>query len=130
MTTRLPFISVVVFLAAATCASAQTPRTGKLMREKLLHSQRILAALTTSDYTMLQRETLALTKVTQNPVWDELMTTPFQPYARDFAKALAGLAAASDRRDYDAAGASFTALTTACLGCHKHVMSSRIARAP
>ena len=130
MTKRLSLIALTVFLAGATCASAQTPRTGKLMREKLLHSQRILAALTTSDWTLLQRETLALTKVTQNPIWDELMTAPFQPYAANFAKALSGLAGAADRRDYDAAGASYSALTTACLGCHKQLMNTRIARKP
>ena len=32
-----------------------------------------------------------------------------------------------DRRDYDAAGTAYAALTTSCLGCHKHVMSSRLA---
>jgi len=117
-------------LLGATYAGAQTARTGRLMREKLQHSQRILAALTTSDYTLLQRETQALTRVTQSPQWAELMTVELRPYTGAFLKALADLAAASDRRDYDAAGASFSALTTACFGCHKHVMSSRIARAP
>ena len=131
MTTRIGTLVVSLLLAAATAASAQSARTSRLMREKLLHSQRILAGLTTSDYALLQRETLALTKITESPTWAELMTAPFRPYAVNFSKALADLSAASERRDYDVAGASFTALTTACLACHKHVMSSRIAaRAP
>lgn len=128
MTTRLCALLVSAMLVGVNVADAQTARTGRLMREKLLHSQRILAALTTSDYVLLQRETLALTQVTKNPIWIELMTAELRPYTGGFLKALADLSAASDRRDYDAAGASFSALTAACFSCHKHVMSSRIAR--
>jgi hypothetical protein len=132
MNMRTRASSIVTFVAcmclmAAGFSSAQTARTGRLMREKLLHSQRILAALTTSDYALLQRETQALTSVTRNPVWTELLTADLRPYASGFTKALADLSAASERRDYDAAGASYSALTAACFECHKHVMKSRIA---
>jgi cytochrome c553 len=130
MTTRTCALIVSVLLLGASVADAQTARTGRLMREKLLHSQRILAALTTSDYVLLQKETLALTQVTQSPTWAELMTTELRPYTGGFTKALADLTAAADRRDLDAATASYSALTTACFSCHKHVMRSRIARAP
>ena len=58
------------------------------------------------------------------------MTAEFRPYTAGFLKALADLSAAADRRDYDAAGASYSALTMACFQCHKYVMSSRIARRP
>jgi cytochrome c556 len=98
------------------------------MREKLLHSQRILAALTTSDYALLQRETRALTKVTENPEWNESMTGELRAFTGSFTRALANLSAAAERRDYDSAAASYAALTTACLSCHKHVMNARIAR--
>jgi cytochrome c556 len=117
-----------VVLFGAGFAGAQTARTGPLMREKLQHSQRILAALTTSDYALLQRETLALTRVTKSPLWAEMMTAELRPYTGSFLKALADLTAAADRRDYDAAGASFSAMTAACIQCHKHVMNARIAR--
>ena len=130
MITRISVLAVSALLLGARCADAQTARTGALMQEKLFHSQRILAALTTSDYTLLQKETLALTRVTQSPRWSELMTAELRPYTGGFAKALADLAAAADRRDFDAAGQSFSALTSACFACHKHVMRSRIARAP
>jgi hypothetical protein len=120
-------LTASISLMAAGFSSAQTARTGRLMREKLLHSQRILAALTTSDYGLLQRETQALTDITKNPVWLELMTPDLRPYTNGFTKALADLSAASTRRDYDSAGASYGALTAACIECHKHVMKSRIA---
>lgn len=130
MTTRICALIVSMVLIGANVADAQTARTGRLMREKLLHSQRILAALTTSDYALLQKETLALTQITKNPIWTELITAELRPFTGGFTRALADLSAAADRRDFDAAGASYAALTTACFSCHKHVMNSRIARAP
>jgi cytochrome c553 len=132
MNTRIRVWSVLaltagISLLAAGFSSAQTARTARLMREKLLHSQRILAALTTSDYGLLQRETQALTDITKNPVWMELITADLRPYTSGFTKALADLSAASTRRDYDSAGASYSGLIAACIDCHKHVMKSRIA---
>jgi hypothetical protein len=129
VTRTVAFLCGCVFLLAD-IVNAQTSHTAKLMREKLLHSQRILAALTTSDYAVLQRETRALTRVTQSPDWTELMTGSLGPYTKGFVKALGDLSEAAERRDYDAAGASYTAVTAACFGCHKHVMRSRGARAP
>jgi len=132
MTTRIIRWSLVcvVLLAGAADASAQTARTRRVMQDKLAHAQRVLAALTTSDYALLQRETQALQRVVESQAWKEMMTAELRPYTGPFVKSLGELAAAAERRDYEAAGASYGALTAACIGCHKHVMSSRIARAP
>ena len=123
-------LSAAFVLTFAGAASSQTARTGRLMREKLQHSQRILAALVTSDYGLLQRETRALTAINESPEWSMLITPDLRPYTSEFTKALADLSAASGRRDYDAAGASYGALTASCIACHKQVAKSRIADRP
>jgi|SRR5215831_3399998 len=120
-------LAAVVVCASTFTASAQTARTGRLMREKLQHSQRILQAVTTSDWALLERETQALTTITKSPTWTEVMRPEFRPYADGFQQALAELSTAAGHRDYDSAGRSYLALTGACLTCHKHVMNSRIA---
>jgi hypothetical protein len=127
MKNYLRSIALVAVVSSAGTVSAQTARTGQLMREKLQHSQRILQAVTTSNWALLQRETQALTDVTKNPTWMELTKPRLRPYADEFQMALADLSAAADHRDYDGAGRSYLALTGACLSCHKHVMKSRIA---
>lgn len=129
MTKSLRFATIATLLLAAAGAYGQTARTGRLMREKLQHSQRILEAVTTSDWALLQRETRALEMVTATPTWTELMTPALRPYTGAFQKALSDLARAAERHDYDFAGASYNALISACLDCHKHVMKSRIADA-
>ena len=128
MSTHLRRLTIAALMLCASTASAQTARTGRLMREKLQHSQRILQAVTTSDWALLERETQALTAITKSPTWAEVMRPEFRPYADGFQKALADLSAAAARRDYDSAGRSYLALTGACLTCHKHVMNSRIAK--
>ena len=127
MSTHLRCLTIAIVVLCACNASAQTARTGRLMREKLQHSQRILTAVTTSDWGLLQRETQALTTVTKNPTWTELMTPELRPYADEFRKALDELSKAAERHDYDTSGRSYLSLTSACLACHKHVMNSRIA---
>ena len=44
---------VPLLLSGAAGGQAQTTRTRGLMQEKLAHAQRVLAALTTSDYGLL-----------------------------------------------------------------------------
>jgi hypothetical protein len=126
---RAVLLSAALVLTFAGAAASQTARTARLMREKLQHSQRILAALVTSDYGLLQRETQALTVITQSPEWSALITPDLRPYTSEFTRGLADLSAASERRDYDAAGASYGALTASCIACHKHVAKSRVAGA-
>ncbi len=128
MTKYLRFLTIGTLVLASAGAQAQTARTGRLMREKLQHSERILQALTTSDWALLQRETRALQGITTNPTWTELITPELRPYTGAFQKALSDLTQAGDRRDYDYAGASYSALVSSCFACHKHVMSSRIAK--
>ena len=119
---------VIVLLAlSASGADAQSARTGRVMREKLQHTQRLLQAVTTSDWALLQRESQALTDITKTPTWTELMTPELRPYTGGFQKALAELSKAAERHDYDSAGSSYTALVGTCFACHKHVMNSRIA---
>jgi cytochrome c556 len=115
-------------LVLASAASAQTPRTGAVMREKLGHSQKILEALTTSNQTLLARESEALSRIAASPVWAELRTRELRGYTDNFLKAVADLDAAAKRRDLDAAATNYNAMTMACYQCHKHMKDVRIAR--
>ena len=107
---------------------AQTARTAPMMREKLVHSQRVLAALTTSNYDMLDRESAALSRIAESPRWAELKTRELRIQTDNFLKAVADLTAASKRRDLDAAAAVYSTMVTTCYQCHKRLKDTRIAR--
>ena len=115
-----------MFLLAA--GGAGRRRTAPMMREKLVHAQRVLEALTTSDYQMLENESTALARIAESPRWAELKTRELRGYTDNFLKSVAALAAASKRRDLDAAAATYSTMVTTCYQCHQHLKSTRIAR--
>jgi cytochrome c556 len=157
MTSHLVFVSVsVAWLASGAAGAGQHPTarsvltiqsvestqasnqtnggrtpTARLMRQKLAHAHRILDALTTSDYSMLDRESTALSRVAESPLWESLLKTPeFKGYGDAFRKVAGDLAAAGRQRDLDAAATLYGTLTMSCYNCHRHVKGSRIARRP
>jgi cytochrome c556 len=128
MTTRLGALTFVMLLLAAGTAGAQTARTATMMREKLAHTQRVLEALTTSNYELLDRESMALSRIAESPRWAELKTRELRISTDNFLKAVADLTAASKRRDLDAAAVSYNTLVTTCYQCHRQLKGLRIAR--
>jgi hypothetical protein len=129
MKLHIALLSFGLLALSAGVATAQTPRTGKLMREKLAHSQRILEALTTSNQDLLIREADGLSRIAASPQWTADLRTPeLRGYAENFIKTVADLAAAARRRDLDSAAAHYNMMVTACYQCHKHLKDSRIAK--
>jgi hypothetical protein len=118
----------VLLVALAPAAPAQTPATGRLMREKLAHTQRILEALTTSNYDLLARESVALSQVTNAPAWTVLKMPEYRRQSEEFLRITEDLAAAATNRDLDLAAMRFSALTMSCYQCHRYIKSMRIAR--
>jgi hypothetical protein len=121
------WMAAAMLALAAAQAGGQTPRTGKLMREKLVHAQRILEALTTSNHALLEREATALARVTESPDWWVLRSPEFRGHSDRFLKVANELAQSARDRDLDAASAQYASLTTTCYQCHKYVKDSRIA---
>ena len=128
MKTRIGVVAIGCFVLAASVASAQTPKTGLMMREKLGHAQKILEALTTSNQTLLITESDALERIAVSPRWAELRTPELRVYSDNFLKAVADLDAAAKRRDLDAAAVNYNSVTTACYQCHKHLKDTRFAK--
>ena len=121
---------VVILLVLATSGSAgygQTPGTGRVMREKLGHSQRILEAILTSNFTLLERESAALRKATESPAWGALKGPEYLRQSEAFLKALRELSAAASDRDLDGAVDRYVALTKSCFACHRYMKDRRMA---
>ena len=97
------------------------------MREKLTHSQRILEALMTSDFTLLERESAELEKVTQSPAWSVFKSPEYIRHSAAFLRASQDLTAAAKARDLDAADLHYMSLTLSCFQCHRYIKISRLA---
>jgi cytochrome c556 len=128
MKTSIRLLVVLLLVALSGLgASGQTPATGRVMREKLGHSQKILEAILTSNFTLLERESAALAKVTETPAWSVLKGPEYMKQSEAFLKALRELRDAAQGHDLDAAAQRYTALTMTCFGCHRYMKDRRLA---
>ena len=121
-------VLLVLIVGLAPAAPAQTTATGRLMREKLAHTQRILEALTTSNYDLLARESVALSQATTSPAWTVLKMPEYRRQSDAFLRITEDLAAAAKDRDLDLAAVRFGALTMSCYQCHRYIKNMRLAR--
>lgn len=122
------FAAVAGLMLTSSGSAMQTSATGTLMRQKLTHAQRVLEALTTSDYALLERESAELARATTQPGWMVLKTPEYRKQSEAFLKATDRLVAAARQRDLDAAARHYTELAMTCYQCHRHMKDMRIVR--
>ncbi len=124
--TRIAVVAILL-LASGSGVPAQTVATGQVMRAKLVHSQRILEAVMTSNFNLLEQESRVLGALTKAPGWDVLKTPRYARYSADFLRETDDLVEAAHQRDLDAAALRYVALTLTCYECHRYVKDSRLA---
>ena len=129
MTKRLTIgACVIVGLSIGTFADQGPPRLNRIMQTKLAHSQAILGAVVTSNWTVLDRESRALALAVRDPVWGAALTEPEYLRQSDaFSRALQDLIEASAKRDLELASNAQIGLTASCVRCHVHMTRRRIA---
>jgi hypothetical protein len=128
--TRLVWAGTAVLttvLTASAITAAQTSALDRLMRQKLDHSQAILAAVVTSNWPELQRHSQALIDLTGDPAWTVLKTPEYATQSEAFVRAARELVAAATRRDLDGTPVAYMSLTLRCVECHRYVARTRIA---
>ena len=126
---NIPLTSCAAILLVAVsggAASSQTVRLNQVMRNKLEHSQKILEAVVTSNWQLLDAETKALAQVTRDPAWSVLQFPEYVRQSAAFLRATDDLAEAARLRDLEGASLGFVALSTSCVSCHRYMARSRI----
>jgi len=122
--------AAVLMLSIVWAGAAQTPATGRLMREKLGHTQRLLEALTTSNFQMLEHESDSLARIPLMPGWMVLHSPEYRRYSEGFLRAVVDLNTSAKARDLDQAAMHFQSLTMSCYQCHRYMKNSRLAGEP
>jgi hypothetical protein len=119
---------LIVAIASGT-ASSQTVRLNQVMRSKLEHSQKILEAVVTSNWQLLDAQTKEMARVTRDPAWSVLQFPEYARQSAAFLRATDDLAEAARLRDLEGASLGFVALSTSCVSCHRYMARSRIVSA-
>ena len=124
---RLGVALLLVAVTAGPSSLAQTARMTQVMRTKLDHSQRILEAVVTSNWQLLDRESREMALVVRDPAWSSLAMPEYVRHSQAFLRATDDLIAAAKLRDLESASLGFIALTTSCVNCHRYLARARIA---
>ena len=125
---RLAALTLVALLGWWTpSVAAQTRQTKQVMRQKLAHSQQLLAALVTSNWASLASGSRDLEALTRQPGWDVLRQPEFNKQTMAFQRAIEALVDASKQRDQRTALTAYNGLVSSCVECHSFVARSRIA---
>lgn len=125
--TRYAVIAVAVLLSAA-AAPRQGPEVNSVMREKLVHSQKVLEAVVTSDWPGLESQAREMERLIQDPRWTVFRYPEYATYSAAFARSVQDLQRAAARRDLEQAPAAYAAMTLQCVACHRYLARARIAR--
>ena len=130
MTKRLAIgVCLMIGLSIGTLADQAPPALNRVMKAKLAHSQAILGAVVTSNWTVLDRESRALALAVRDPAWATALIEPAYLRQSDaFSRALQDLIEASAKRDLELAGNAQIALTSSCVRCHLTMTRRRIAK--
>jgi hypothetical protein len=127
---RLALWTAVIALVASlsgTSASAQSVDLKRVMQQKLEHSQLILAAVVTSNWSEMERHSRALLDLTNDQAWTVLKTPEYAKQSQAFVRAAEDLVDAARRRDGDAAPLAYVSMTLTCVQCHRYVARARVA---
>jgi hypothetical protein len=97
------------------------------MQDKLAVSSRLLAALVTSKWEVLDKQARALEALTDQPGWDPLRLPEYAVQTAAFRRANMALIEAAGSRDQRTAATAYNGLVAACVECHRYVARARIA---
>lgn len=121
--------AIVALTVGMSADQAPGPQLNRVMRAKLAHSQAILGAVVTSNWSVLDRESRALALVVRDPAWTMALTEPEYLRQSDaFSRALQDLIEASAKRNLELASDAQIALTASCVRCHVHMTRRRMAK--
>ena len=119
--------AIVLVSLASMPARAQDAQTGRLMRQKLDHTQKILEAVVTANWSSLDTHTRALEALTNDPRWTVLKFPEYAQYSRAFVAAVQDLRSAATARDTQRAPTAYATLVLKCTACHQYMARARIA---
>lgn len=127
-TMKWPIVIGLLTILRPAVVSSQEAQLKGVMREKLNHAQQILAAVVTSDWPALERQSRELLRVAENPVWVAAFKTPlYTRQSEAFLRATQDLLDAAQRRDLEVAPIAYVSLTLTCVQCHRFTARARVA---
>ena len=125
VTTRILVVSVLVLTSVSAAPVGQTAATQRVMREKLVHTQAMLRAIMVSDHRLLEKESVALMRLTKDEGWQVLTSPEYLRQSAAFTHTIEDLVDAAKRNDLDGAAVAYSVMTMRCYQCHRYLKGQR-----
>jgi hypothetical protein len=97
-----------------------------LMRKKLEHSQKLLEALATNDFTSLAKHGEELYALSKEVEWKVIKTPRYETYSDQFRSNCEDLVQHAKDKNVDGAALAYVQMTLSCVKCHKYVREQRM----
>jgi len=123
---RTTALLVVLGLVSLAAGPRQGPDLDRVMHRKLAHTQKILEAVVTSDWVLLEEQSRELERATYDSGWAVLKAPEYVAHSLGFRKAVMALHEAAAQRDLEATPKAYVAVTMECVQCHRYLARRRI----
>jgi cytochrome c556 len=129
---KIPFILTALGLLLGCVAldghAADNKEVEKLMKRKLVESQKILAGIALADFDQIAKHSEELLQISKKAEWKVLATPLYVLYSNQFQNNVEEMIKNAKKKNIDAAALSYVEVTLTCVKCHKHVREKRMAR--
>jgi len=123
---RTTLVLILCVLTNVSAGPRQGPELDRVMHRKLAHAQRILEAVVTSDWILLEDQSRELERDTYDPGWAVLKAPEYVGHSLGFRKAIMALKEAAAQRDLEETPKTYVAVTMECVQCHRYMARRRI----
>lgn len=125
---RTTLLLILCALANVSAGPRQGPELDRVMHRKLAHAQKILEAVVTSDWILLEDQSRELERETYDPAWAVLKAPEYVSHSLAFRKAIMTLHEAAAQRNLEETPKAYVAVTMECVQCHRYMARRRITR--
>jgi hypothetical protein len=98
------------------------------MRQKLVHSQKVLEGLTLEDYALVAENARAMMELSQDTRWRVSPNVNYLRMSAEFQDLAEELARKAKEKNLDGATLAYVRLTMNCVKCHEFTRDNRITR--
>ncbi len=129
LTMAVTALGLLAVLPALSGHGAEQTRLSKLMDRKLVHAQKVLAAVTMNDFKGIRQNAEELIDISREAEFKVLKTPRYETLSEDFRRAAGELVRSAKDKNADAAALAYVEMSLSCFKCHKHIREVRMVRA-
>jgi len=100
-------------------------KVGKIMQEKLKHSQKLLEGIALADYDKIIQNADALADLSTSEEWHVIKTPRYEMFSNEFKRTADMIVIKAKMKSIDGVTLAYFEMTMSCVRCHSYVKEVR-----